>query len=346
MDYRDFSTEDFVLDSFFQSWVKHKTPASNEFWKAWVVANPGKARAVEEARELLLCLDFRADDPSPEEIRMIKDALLKKFRNSRQGNGKGAVSGAKVDSIRGRRRFLFSYPVAAVAVFLLFASLAAVYFLFSPKFNISTTFGETTNLNLPDGSRVTLNANSRISYAKNWDEESGREVWLEGEAFFEITKAPQSTHPEFLVHVGEVTIKVLGTAFNVYRRGSKTSVVLQEGSVELTSENSAAVPGKLLMKPGDKVDIQGSQYKIEQVPVAPFVAWKDHRMLFENTALSGIARMLEDNYGYRVVFKDPRLRNLRFTGSYSTKRVDVFLKALGEAFDIEVTTTDKTITFQ
>ncbi|QEC52764.1 FecR family protein [Anseongella ginsenosidimutans] len=338
MDYREFSVEDFVLDPFFRSWIKYNTPGASEFWSDWLAANPGMTARVEEARELVLCLDFKAGEPSETEIREVKDALTKKFRKPEPG--------AETASAAARsRRFSFSYPVAAALVFLLLAPLA-VHFLRSSKLNISTTFGETRNITLPDGSRVSLNANSRISYARDWEGEDGREIWLEGEAFFDIAEKPQGMKPEFYVHAGELTIKVLGTAFNVYRRAGKTSVVLQEGSVELSSASQPASAGKLLMKPGEKVDFEKGNYKIEKVAVEPFLSWKDHRMVFENTELSGIARMLEDNYGYQVIFKDPALEKLRFTGSYSTERIDVFLKALSEAFNIRVSLKDKTITIQ
>ncbi|HYH57109.1 MAG TPA: FecR domain-containing protein, partial [Anseongella sp.] len=172
------------------------------------------------------------------------------------------------------------------------------------------------------------------------------EVWLEGEAFFKIRKMPGRESPEFYVHVGRLTIEVLGTSFNVYNRDDKTSVVLQEGSVELSSRDKTAVPGTLLMKPGDKVDIRAGGYEIEKVSVEPYISWKDNRMVFENLELSEIARMLEDNYGYRTDFRRPELKTLRFTGSYPAGNVDIFLKAIEEAFGIRIIKEEKTITFQ
>lgn len=340
MDYRDFSVEDLVLDPFFRSWVKYETPAAREFWEAWIAANPGSAARVEEARELVQYLDFKAEEPTAEDIGEVKDSLRRKFAKLK------STSRISQNAITG------PYQMAAAIAFLLLASLAAIYFLPSSKLNISTTFGETRKLTFPDGSTVVLNANSSISYARNWEGENGREVWLEGEAYFEISRAPDRRRPEFYVYARQLTIKVLGTAFNVYKRGDKTQVVLKEGSVELSPAGGTGSSGKLLMKPGDKAELKDGNLEIEQVSVAPFLSWKDNRMVFENTPLSDIARLLEDNYGYEVIFKDsllrkgPPLRELRFTGSYSAKRVDIFLTALEEAFDIEIAVDDKTITIQ
>lgn len=337
MDYRDFSVEDFVLDPFFRSWVKGGAPAAARFWEDWLLANPDRVQRVEEARELVRYLDFSTDGPSAVETNAVKKAVAEKI-TALQSIKRGG------DRRRGAGLLFIPYPLVA-AIVLLLAVLGIFYLLPTSKLNVSTTYSQTKDIILPDGSLVTLNANSSVSYNRDW-KENDREIWLEGEAFFDIKKKTGSPRPEFLVHAGELTVKVLGTSFNVYNREEKTAVVLQEGKVELSSPGDSRLPTKVTMRPGEKVEVAGSGYKHEQVAVDPYLSWRDHRMVFENSSLAEIARLLEDNHGYRVVFTDPRHEELRFTGSYSSERIDLFLKALSEAFDIPVTVSDKTITIQ
>lgn len=328
MDYREFSVEDFVLDPFFRSWVNDR--AGNGYWEEWLAGNPDKLAIVEEAKELILGLKFRTDGPTDTEIHEVKERITARL----------AMIGKK------KSRPFYAYPLAASAAFLLVASVAVFFFIFSPKVNESTAFSETRQLILPDGSEVMLNANSHISYTRNWEDDLPREVWLEGEAFFEVKKTPERKNPKFLVHVGDLRVEVLGTSFNVYNRDGRASVVLQEGKVQLSSPESASGSRTLVMAPGDKVDYQDGTYEIKKVETEQYISWKDHRMVFENMELSEIAVILEDNYGYQPVFRDPEIKALRFTGSYSTEKVGILLKAIEKSFDIQVIKNGKTITFQ
>ncbi len=103
-----------------------------------------------------------------------------------------------------------------------------------------TGAGETKNLLLADHSRVTLNANTSLKVSRNWFSGDRREVWLTGEAFFNIQKTPD--RQRFTVHTATLTVEVLGTKFNVTDRRRKTRVVLQEGKVKVTSAILPAAP--------------------------------------------------------------------------------------------------------
>src|SRR5690606_15777064 len=95
----------------------------------------------------------------------------------------------------------------------------------------TTGYGETRKINLPDGSLVVLNANSELKYESNWQQAPMREVWLQGEAFFEVVKTTEEK--QFIVHTGSLDVEVLGTQFNVHNRHQKVQVVLSSGKVKL-----------------------------------------------------------------------------------------------------------------
>src|SRR6185437_3682694 len=121
----------------------------------------------------------------------------------------------------GRRRVIRLTRVLAVA-----ASLTAVAFGIwwigartghLQYSEIRTGYGEIKSVLLPDSSVVTLNANSKLRIPEQWTEASGRQVWLEGEAYFAVQKKA-ATAEKFVVHTTEVDVEVLGTKFNVNAR--------------------------------------------------------------------------------------------------------------------------------
>src|SRR5579872_616700 len=91
---------------------------------------------------------------------------------------------------------------------------------------IRTGYGEIKSVLLPDSSVVTLNANSTMRIPEQWTEASGRQVWLEGEAYFQVQKKP-ATAEKFVVHTKEVDVEVLGTKFNVNARRERAVVSLE-----------------------------------------------------------------------------------------------------------------------
>ena len=97
-----------------------------------------------------------------------------------------------------------------------------------------TGFAKTKKITLPDGSKVTLNANSELKLSSNWGDKGDRQVWLEGEAYFEVEKK-LATHQKFIVHTKDIDVEVLGTKFNVNTRHEKAIVSLEEGKIKLSS---------------------------------------------------------------------------------------------------------------
>jgi transmembrane sensor len=151
-----------------------------------------------------------------------------------------------------KKHFRKLWVAAAAAVILLFLLLSR------PTENegvkpinntVSTKAGDKANITLPDGSKVWLNGDSKITYAEDFNDRT-REVHLSGEAFFEVAK--DKTRP-FIIHTRMINLKVLGTAFNVrsYDYEKETETALVHGSVEITLRNSPEQ--KILLKPGEKL---------------------------------------------------------------------------------------------
>ncbi|MET6998011.1 FecR family protein [Chitinophaga defluvii] len=323
-----------MADASFRSWVKNNDATAAAFWESWIERNPEKLHMVEEARGLLEMMDFNPGGPTEEEMKEVK------------GNIDRILLQIKTEYIapeRPVRRIKKAYYWAAAASILILLTAGWFHYIYNAPVKVSTGYAQTKQVTLPDNSKLILNANSTITYSKNWSNSSAREVWLDGEAFFEVAKAPHSAAPKFSVHAGTINVDVLGTSFNVYHRKGNIAVVLEEGKVALENNTNHQ---REIMQPGQMMTWDTHTFNRQPVNTALYTSWKDKRLVFENKPLSEIARMLEDNYGYRVAFKKKELETLRFTGACSTEDINILLANIKEVFELEIIRKDTTIIFQ
>jgi ferric-dicitrate binding protein FerR (iron transport regulator) len=208
-----------------------------------------------------------------------------------------------------------------------------------PTHTLSTPLGGLQSVTLPDGSTVALNANSRLRYARDWSPETPREVWLEGEAYFQVTKKRNARgRVKFTVHTDNVQVEVLGTAFDVHSRRGTTRVVLTEGKVQLTGTTARAAR-PLVMQSGDLAALSAGDTAFVRKRVNPesYAAWRRNQLVFVSTPLAEVAQLLEDHYGLKVVFADDALAREKFTATIRGRNPNVLLKVLAESFGLVVT---------
>ncbi len=160
---------------------------------------------------------------------------------------------------------------------------------------------------LADGTKIILNAHSSLRYPSRFVD-SVREVWLEGEAYFEV--AHQDRHP-FVVHFQENKLTVLGTTFNVYcPPGEISRTTLISGSVSLDNNRESR-----LLHPGEEGIIEAGRPEIvlQKVDVEEALAWTRNMFYFKNRTLEEIVKRLSDWYGLNILFQEEELRNLVLT---------------------------------
>lgn len=243
-----------------------------------------------------------------------------------------------------------SYAIAAAASLLLLSAFLLYYFVVSPagKLEYVNGYGKTQQITLPDGTLVALNGNSRLTFEEGWQaklqQDTGfvREVWLQGEAFFEVKKMQRPTR--FVVHTEALEVEVLGTKFNVNSREQKTRVVLNEGKVKVHVDDQP----ELVMQPGELVEIAHEEAKLEkkQVNTANYSAWRHDELTFEAMPLSEIATMLRDSYGYQVnISAAISEQQMLFTGKAPADNPELLLRMLEESFAIKITQKNKTLNF-
>ena len=193
-------------------------------------------------------------------------------------------------------------------------------------------------ITLEDGTHVHLNYNTTLRFPVHFSNKE-RVVYLKGEAFFKVAK--DETRP-FKVLTDNVAIKQYGTTFNVNTySSSSTKVVLVEGSIGVLS-NEKEYP----IRPSECLTFHNktSKVDIKQVDVTPYVAWHDGRFIFDNETLSEIMSTLSHWYGVKVVFDDPELKKLHFTGNMSRYgKIHPLLNSISLTVGIKITLNDRVI---
>lgn len=218
------------------------------------------------------------------------------------------------------------------------------------KHQIKTKYGSKTSLVLPDGTKVWLNAGSEMTYNKDYGTDL-REVNLTGEAYFDVVK---NVHKPFIIHAGNIKIKVLGTAFNVrnYPNEKTTETSLIRGSLEITMKGSTE---KYMLKPYEKLvvtnkpalavngsnadgllDAEQPKRDIElgRLSVMPHdssiveTAWVYNRLVFRSETFEEVALKMERWYAVRIVFKEDKLKTKKLTGVFENETVDQALEAI------------------
>lgn len=207
---------------------------------------------------------------------------------------------------------------------------------------IRTGFGEQRIVMLPDQSKVILNGNSVLRYIPSWDENTSREVWIEGEGFFSVIHT--KNHQKFIVHgVNQLNVEVLGTKFNVNTRHCSSEVMLTEGKVKLELEGVDS-KRSLFLKPGELATVRDKELSSQRVNKELYTSWVENKLFFERTPLREIASLLKDTYGLDVTFSDSTLETRELSGEISATTVDEILYAIGETLDLKVQKQGQSVT--
>lgn len=185
-------------------------------------------------------------------------------------------------------------------------------------------------LRLADGSLVVLNAESRLRYPVNF---TGmvREVYLEGEACFEVAK--DALKP-FVVHTTKTDVRVLGTLFNVcaYANEDCTEVTLVNGAVQVSA---GAVRERLMPDQQLTIDHRTLETRVREVEARNYVAWTDGLFRFDAMPLELLMMRLSRWFNISYEFKDDSLKKVRFTGAFRKyDNIDHILKMIGELMEI------------
>lgn len=291
-------------------------------------------------------------------------------------------SGCELDSYEAvieTKRPWYSSKKLLIPVFSVLVMAAATYFLWPGqssidkpavvaekeiKNEISTRNGNRTRIQLLDGSTVWLNAGSKLDYGKDFGG-AKREVYLTGEAFFDVAKNPEKP---FIIHTSAIDVKVVGTQFNVrcYPSDKMVETSLIKGSVEVLIKNRGE---KWILRPNEKLLVENVAYRPETksregaeplrarqvfVAIKPLTyqdndsvsveaAWVRNKLSFQDESFAEVAQKMERWYDVEFEFRTEGLKNLSVYGSFTSETLQQALEALEFSFGFKYTIQGKKV---
>lgn len=344
---------DFILNESFQRYVLNKNQEDINYWEKWLTENQETATIFQEAKSLIPFIASRKTFPKH---RSISDEVFEKLLSQIE-------SEENMEQDKPERRIIspFWYVAATIIVIFGLSFLIDISSLFnfgsqtSQNLEVIVPEGQRSQVLLPDGTKVWLNAGTILKYPSTFLKHK-REVYLEGEAFFKVT---HNKRLPFLVHIkNNLTIKVLGTEFNVkcYNNERNVETTLIKGSVVFSqSDNNNKVLKEVNLIPKEKVtydkiiqkmtvtkfDIPASSNtaiattssstvlkskaadKKEEIEnsdqLDELTSWKDDALVFEDETFEDISVKMGRWFGIPITIKDESLKQVRFTGKFINK---------------------------
>jgi len=259
------------------------------------------------------------------------DAVVKQIETPSQDTSEGlkALKGKYSPHQKPRVIKLPPYmKIVAAAAIILFIGY---FYISSLPANFNTQTAQTQLLKLPDGSGVTLNENSHLSFRKtNWD--NNRSITLEGEAYFEVQKGT-----DFNVLTTNGKVNVLGTKFNVYNRVDSFEVVCFEGLVGVTQLNNYVE-----LSPGDKVQLENDILVLDKKYTTQ-PGWITNESSFKNVKILAVLDELKSVYSINVITENIDV-DLRYTGSFTNRDLDAALQTITLPLGLNYILENKNIT--
>lgn len=316
------SVEQLVIDEQFLAWYNAENQEAVNAWEAKMAADPSLSVLSGEARLFLNRILIQ-------EKGLEADQLARASQRFQQ---------TIADSQPAPVRRLF-WRWAAAAVLLLGIGTAAWWFTRAGEHwqELATNYGETSELTLPDGSHIQLNANTKLKYPDKFNSQS-REVWIEGEAFFDVAKTAAKT--PFIVHTSGYDITVKGTRFNVLARGDRQQVLLTEGAIDLNIKDGATES----MQPGDWMIVTGKLAAKRPTDGRAVLAWMEKQLIFEKATLSEVAERIQEHYGFAVSI-DNGLEAKIVSGIFPNNDLDILMETMSASGEFSLVRDNSTLRF-
>ena len=358
-EYTHYKAADFATDDLFRAYVLGNDPQVHAFWRYWSLENPDKVSELGEAQRLLKEVWANQADISEEEINNELEKIQIRINTP--------------PSVKKREttRFLFFKRHFIMGMAASLVLMMAVGFWFYNQKTTENTEGEalrnfvhsdkkenskgiaqlleTVNeqrqplvITLNDGSKVTLEQGSKLRYPDSFDADK-REVTLEGEAFFDITKNPLKP---FLVHARGVMTKVLGTSFRIRAFDKNVKVMVKTGKVAVFTQNegkekeSESEKQAIVLTPNQQVTYEQASNRfnksVQEIPVLLIKDIKIKDLYFDDAPVATVLNALKDAYGIDIIFDEDILQNCYITTSLTDEplfeKLTIICKTIGATY--------------
>ncbi|WP_215222589.1 FecR family protein [Echinicola shivajiensis] len=206
-----------------------------------------------------------------------------------------------------------------------------------PSYNtLKVPYAKRFEVILPDGSEVTLNAGSSLTYPTSFDDMETRSVTLSGEAFFKVKK---DADQPFIVKADLMNIRVLGTEFNVssYPEDPLVQTALVEGKVSIYGNESEYEDTAYILRPGELAnwDKDSEKIQINKTELDMYTAWLNGKIIFRNVAFPNIIKKLERHYDVEIVNSQGAFETEYFSASFDVETIEEVMETFKKAYGLQ-----------
>ena len=221
--------------------------------------------------------------------------------------------------------------IAAIFIVIVGATVLALQLFRTETISTITAqaSNEVINETLPDGSVITLNKNSSLSYPEKFKGDT-RSVTLKGEAFFNVRA---NRKRPFIIHVNDVSITVVGTSFNVKSENGRTEVIVETGIVRVAKKNQVVE-----LRPKEKITIAAQDSVLQKVKEEEQLHnyYRTKEFVCDNTPLWKLVDVLNEAYGVQIVLERKELRSLPISTTFSNESLDKILDIIAMTFKLRI----------
>ena len=293
----------------------------------WIAEHPDNERLYLDFKKAFELSKAHYNPRAPEDLNIDLDLEWDQFIRNKKAEKTKNVS-LPAPETTSRWQWL---RVAAAMLLLLVAGAVINYFIGQSSQVILSTLEKRQEFTLPDGSQVTLNKYSELSYAKDFTNTS-RMVNLKGEAFFQVESQTGST---FVITANDLEIAVLGTSFNVqaYDHSKEIEVVVQTGKVELAHETNQE---SITLQAGEKGIYRKVNKQLSREPNKDinFLSWKTRKITFMQDDLRTVAQTLNRTYQVNIYFSADIPPTCELTVTFDNQTLDAVLNVLKNTLDL------------
>jgi transmembrane sensor len=324
LDYHNYSFEDFSRDESFRRWVLNPDNKSELFWTNWIAQNPDCVENINSAKAFLLALREKDIALDEDELDIITDKIVK------ENVVKIPIWRSQVFRIAASIAIVLGIGFVGIRYY---ADTQKIAFLEKINPSLITNYIETENqatetkkIALEDGSVITLYPKSRIRYPKQFSA-NAREVYLVGQAFFDITKNPKRP---FWVYTNYISTQVLGTSFMVKAFDDDKNVKVEVHSGKVSVYNRADLEKAKLQKKNELAGIiltpnQVIDYSIADARLLKsinkqpeiLVTESPKNFVFDEAPIARVFEQLEKAYGIHIIYDEKNMENCYLTASFS-----------------------------
>jgi len=311
-----YNLEDFLTDDDFRLWVKNGQPRNDFFWAKLRSEYPEKAVLMDQAAELILAWEKHPSDLTNDELDHEVNRILHESVRTMPTRKTGTIqmrwwyAAAAVlvlvgigwvisgDGLSSQNNFTYKHYVSASAL---------------PLKEVVNEGKKPMEVRLPDGSQIRLMPEAAISYAPDFIQNHKREVFLSGEAFFEVTK--DKANP-FFVYANDLVTRVVGTSFTIKSSAERVEVIVRTGKVAVMQAKDLASNepvNEMLLTPNQQIVFTATRpvmaRSVTENPVAIAQPAARPDFTFENQPVSEVFKLLQETYGIPILYDSTRLEN-------------------------------------